>query len=189
MRTDFPEGAPLVVATRTTAAALEVEEVPGDPLSHDLADVYVTRAEYDQGDLHGPLVCATFVEQPGIVEITVAPETCDPETGRPSMPAPPSAVPAETPRAPAPSPMLSREEALAVSHVAAPGTEDWEVLVATAGPIREVNPNWNLLDWSRHLPEQTRIWYVALASGDEGVMVFLDATDGTVYDVSWGIVN
>jgi hypothetical protein len=30
---------------------------------------------------------------------------------------------------------------------------------------------------------------VALASGDEGVMVFLDATDGTICDVSSGIVN
>ena len=39
------------------------------------------------------------------------------------------------------------------------------------------------------LPEDTRIWYVALRSGDEGVLVFLDAADGTIYEVAPGIVD
>jgi hypothetical protein len=110
-------------------------------------------------------------------------------SSRPSTTAPPSNVASDTPAASEPDRLLSRDEALESAHRAAPGTESWDVLVATRGPIRDVYPSWNLFDWSRNLPEETRIWYVALASGDEGVMVFLDATDGTIYDVSSGIVN
>jgi hypothetical protein len=119
----------------------------------------------------------------------VAPEDWDPETGRPSMTAPSSNVATDTPAASRSDRVLSRDEALEAVHRAAPGTDAWDVLVTTVGPIRDVYPNWNLFDWSRELPEETRIWYVALRSGDEGVLVFLDAVDGTIYEVAPGIVD
>lgn len=69
----FPDGTALSYAGRSTTAALNVQEVVGDPLSDDPADIYITRDKFDQGDLHGRLVCAIFVDQPGFVEITVHP--------------------------------------------------------------------------------------------------------------------
>lgn len=69
----FPDGTALSYAGRSTTAALGVQEVVGDPMSDDLADIYITRDKFDQGDLHGRLVCAIFVDHPGFVEITVHP--------------------------------------------------------------------------------------------------------------------
>ena len=40
----------------------------------DPADIYITRDAFDQGEHHGRLVCAVFVNDPGFVEITVHPE-------------------------------------------------------------------------------------------------------------------
>lgn len=69
----FSDGRALSYAGRSTTAALNVQEVVGDPMSHELADIYITRDKFDQGDLHGRLVCAIFVGQPGFIEITVHP--------------------------------------------------------------------------------------------------------------------
>jgi hypothetical protein len=70
----FAEGARLSYAGRATTAALDVQEVVGDPMSDDPADIYITRKKFDQGEHHGRLVCAIFVDVPGFVEITVHPE-------------------------------------------------------------------------------------------------------------------
>jgi hypothetical protein len=69
----FADGTALSYAGRSTTAALGVQEVVGDPMSNDPADIYITRDKFDQGELHGRLVCAIFVNQPGFVEITVHP--------------------------------------------------------------------------------------------------------------------
>ena len=69
----FPPGTALSFSGRTTTAALDVQEVVGDPMSHQLADIYITRDAFDQGELHGRLVCAVYVDT-GFVEITVHPE-------------------------------------------------------------------------------------------------------------------
>ena len=69
----FPDGTALSYAGRSTTSALNVQEVVGDPMSDDPADIYITRDKFDQGDLHGRLVCAIFVDQPSFVEITVHP--------------------------------------------------------------------------------------------------------------------
>jgi len=69
----FPDGTALSYAGRSTTAALNVQEVVGDPLSDDPADIFITRDKFDQGDLHGQLVCAIFVDHPGFVEVTVHP--------------------------------------------------------------------------------------------------------------------
>ena len=66
-------GTALSYAGRSTTSALNVQEVVGDPMSDDLADIYITRDKFDQGDLHGRLVCAIFLDQPSFVEITVHP--------------------------------------------------------------------------------------------------------------------
>ena len=66
----FPPGTPLEFAGRSTTATLDVQEAVGDPMSDDPADIYITRDAFDQGELHGRLVCAIFVNQPGFVEIT-----------------------------------------------------------------------------------------------------------------------
>ncbi len=42
-------------------------------MSDDAADIYITRDAFDQGENHGRLVCAVFVDHPGFVEITVHP--------------------------------------------------------------------------------------------------------------------
>ena len=185
----FPDGTPLVFAGRSTTATLEVEEAVGDPMSDRPADIYITRDEFDQGDLHGRLVCAVYTDGAVFVEITVAPDGWDPQTGRPSSAATPSAEPTRTPRPSQRTVGLSRADAVAAARAAAPGTGDWEVVVATAGPIRDVNPNWSLAEWSRDLPEDTWVWYLYLRSGEEGVLVYLDHADGRIYEVEPGIVN
>ncbi|MDQ3149181.1 MAG: hypothetical protein M3Q38_04560, partial [Chloroflexota bacterium] len=73
-------------AGRSTTAALNVEEVVGDPLSDDPADIYITRDKFDQGDLHGRLVCTTYVDQGGFIEITVHPADGGRFSGEEAMP-------------------------------------------------------------------------------------------------------
>lgn len=69
----FPPGTALSYAGRSTTAALDVQEVVGDPMSDDLADIYITRDRFRWGQLHGRLVCAVFVHDPNFVEVTVHP--------------------------------------------------------------------------------------------------------------------
>jgi hypothetical protein len=71
--TCFPPGTALSFSGRTTTAALGVQEMVGDPMSDDLADIYITRDAFDQGELRGRLVCAIYVET-GMVEVTVHPD-------------------------------------------------------------------------------------------------------------------
>ena len=68
----FPPGTALSFAGRSTTAALDVQEVVGDPMSTEPADIYITRDAFDQGQHHGRLVCAIYVQDPTFVEITVA---------------------------------------------------------------------------------------------------------------------
>jgi hypothetical protein len=97
----FPDDTALSFAGRSTTSALDVQEVVGDPMSDDPADIYVTWDRIDWGNW-GPvrLVCAIFVEPAGFVEITVHPD----DGGR-ATPAPepslsvPSCEPAPSPNA------------------------------------------------------------------------------------------
>jgi hypothetical protein len=88
----FPDGAALAFAGRSTTSTLQVQEVVGDPMSDDPADIYITRDKFDQGQLHGRLVCAIFVNDPGFVEVTVHPA----DGGR-AQPPPEPPPPPETP--------------------------------------------------------------------------------------------
>src|SRR5919106_3689894 len=90
----FPEGTALSFAGRSTTAALDVQEVVGDPMSEEVADIYITRDAFDQGELHGRLVCAVFVDVAGFVEVTVHPD----DGGRVSeVPTTPAASPTPLP--------------------------------------------------------------------------------------------
>jgi hypothetical protein len=123
----FPAGTALSYAGRSTTATLGVQEVVGDPMSHDPADIYITRDAFDQGALHGRLVCAIFVNEPGFVEVTVHPD----DGGRIS----------ETPEpsfAPEPSGGISRNDAVDAGREALPEAQELDVLSAEAGPSIEL---------------------------------------------------
>ncbi|MGH9174981.1 MAG: hypothetical protein ACRD1H_11520, partial [Vicinamibacterales bacterium] len=173
----FPDGTALSYAARSTTAALDVQEVVGDPMSDEPADIYITRDAFEQGELHGRLVCAIFVNQPDFVEITVHPE----DGGRYS--------PAPVPTAPEPSDGISRDEAVAAARDALPDGADWEVVVTEAGPLGRIYPLWATNDWSRDLSGDLWVWRVFLVSGDRGADVVIDYVGGSVYVVSPWIVN
>jgi hypothetical protein len=114
-------GTALSYAGRSTTAALNVQEVVGDPMSDDPADIYITRDAFDQGELRGRLVCAIYVNGPDFVEITVHPA----DGGR--------FFEEPEPSAPEPSDGISANDAVDVARDALPEAEDWEVLVVEAG--------------------------------------------------------
>lgn len=171
----FPDGTALEYAGRSTTAALGVQEVPGDPMSDDPADVYVTRDAFDQGSLHGRLVCAIFVEQPDFVEVTVHPDDVPPPTPEPS--------------APEPSGGIGEAEATEIALDAADADVAWGVAVAVAGPVFRVAPYW--LDPMRGpaLDAETWVWRIFLVSGDRGLDVIVDYVDGSIRATAESIVN
>jgi len=174
----FPAGTALSYAGRSTTSALNVQEVVADPMSDDLADIYVTRDKFDWGDLHGRLVCAIFVDQPSFVEITVHPA----DGGRFEPP-----QPAE--RAPAPPDGISRTDAVDAALGALPDAGEWEVLIAEAGPLGQVVPTWEDYEWAGDVTADRWVWRVFLARGDRGAEVVVDFVDGSVYGVIDLILN
>src|SRR5918992_4560955 len=112
----FPPGAALEFAGRSTYAELRVGDAKGDrvdPMSDDPADIYVTRDTFNQGEVHGRLVCAIFVDQPDFVEVTVHPEDWGKFT------------PAPEPGSPANG--LSSEQAIEVARAALPEGDEWYI--------------------------------------------------------------
>lgn len=120
----FPSGTALEYAGRSTTAALGVQEVVGDPMSVDPADVYITRDAFDRGELHGRLVCAIFVDNPGFVEVTVHPD----DGGRFEEPDP-------TVRPTEPAGGIVEDEAVGIARAHVENGDRWELAVAEAGPI------------------------------------------------------
>jgi hypothetical protein len=171
----FPAGTALSYAGRATTAALDVQEVVGDPMSDDPADIYITRDAFDQGALHGRLVCAIFVNDPGFVEVTVHPA----DGGRIS----------ETPEpsfAPRPSGGMSRDEAVDIAREAVPQADGWDVLAAEAGPVNRFDYLAGQAFISA-VPADRWVWVIDLGSGPplgaEGSWVVIDYLDGRVYGV------
>lgn len=150
-------------------------------MSTEPADIYITREAFDQGELRGRLVCAVFVNSPGLVEVTVHPA----DGGRFSPPTP-------FPSVPAPSGEISELTAadIAFAHVGDAGT--WELVAAESGPIGRVLPHVledSHHDWAIDLSADRWIWRVFLVRGDEGVEVVIDYVDGTVLGTASYIVN
>ena len=173
----FPEGTALSYAGRSTTAALDVQEVVGDPLSDEPADIYITRDKFDQGELHGRLVCAVFVDQQGFVEITVHPA----DGGR--------FVPDPVPTAAQPSDGISEDEALQAAREVVPDPEEWELVYATAGPLGRVEPAWESYPWAEDLSPDLWVWRVFLVRGDMGAIVIMDFADGSVHGILDVIVD
>lgn len=173
----FPAGTALSYAGRSTTATLGVQEVVGDPMSHDPADIYITRDAFDQGEHHGRLVCAIFVEAPDFVEVTVHPA----DDGR-------IAAPQHVPALPPPD-GISRQEALDAALGSVPEADAWEVRAVTAGPVDEVGSMWQFDEELGDLPPDLWVWRVYLVRGDRGVDVAIDFVDGTVYGDVELIVN
>ncbi len=172
----FADGTALSYAGRSTTAALDVQEVVGDPMSNDPADIYITRDKFDQGELHGRLVCAVYVDQPGFVEITVHPA----DGGRFEPPEP-------VEPAPAPTDGISKNEALDIAYDAVPEMDGRDV-VAEAGAVAHVVPGWESYEWLRDLNPDRWVWRVFLVNGDRGAEVVIDFVDGSVYGVADSIV-
>lgn len=177
----FPRGTPLEFSGRASTAALDVQEVVGDPTSTEPADIYITREAFDQGELHGRLVCAIFVHDPGFVEVTVHPEDGGrfvPPTPFPSVPAPSGGV----------SELTASDVALA--HV---GDADvWQLVVVESGPVGLLLPSVledGRYEWAIDLSPDRWIWRVHLVRGDEGVDVVIDYLDGTVLGTASYILN
>lgn len=177
----FPAGTALEYAGRSTTAELDVQEVVGDPMSDDPADIFITREAFDQGDLHGRLVCAIFVNDPGFVEVTVHPQ----DGGRFVEPTP-------YPSVDAPGGEITREDAveIAIAHVTEPG--EWEVVHVEAGPIGRILPHVLKDDhygWAAELLPDVWVWRVFLVLGDRGIDVIVDYLDGAVLGTAEYIVN
>ena len=177
----FPAGTVLSYAGRSTTAELDVQEAVGDPMSDDPADIYITRDEFDQGEHHGRLVCAVFVNDPGFVEVTVHPEDGGrfvPPTPYPSVTAPPGGI--------------SKVTATDIARAEVPEPSEWEIAHVEAGPIGRVEPHVledDYYEWARDLSPDRWIWRVYLVRGDEGMDVLIDYLDGSVLGMVGYIVD
>lgn len=175
----FAEGTALEYAGRSTTAALDVQEVVGDPMSDNPADIYITRDPFARGELHGRLVCAIFANDPQFVEITVHPADGGrwvPPTPAPSIAEPPGGIP--------------EAEAVAIARGAVDHGDTWTVASTTAGPLASVMSGASLEnDWSAGLPDDQWAWSVFLVRDDEGVSVVVDYVEGTVLGTVSYIVN
>lgn len=177
----FPAGTALEYAGRSTTAQLDVQEVVGDPMSDDPADIYITRDKFDQGALHGRLVCAIFVNDPGFVEITVHPDDggrVEPPTPQPSATPPPNGI--------------AEDEAVDIARGTLEEADEWEIFLIDSGPIDRVFPHVledPYYEWARDLLPDRWVWLVFFVRGDEGIHVIVDFLDGSVLGTAESIVN
>jgi hypothetical protein len=168
----FPAGTALEYAGRSTTAELDVREVVGDPMSDDLADIYITRDTFPQGELNGRLVCAIFVDTPGFVEVTVHPE----DGGRFVPPTPDAST---TP----PPGGLSEDDAIGVARTHFEDHDDWELTIIGPGPIGQVAPHVfesDYYEWAQDLAADRWVWRIHFLRADQAVEVFIDYLDGSV---------
>ena len=175
----FPPGTALSFAGRSTTAALDVQEVVGDPMSTEPADIYITRDAFDQGQHHGRLVCAIYVQDPGFVEVTVHPS----DGGRAFSPTPEPTV------GPTPSHGVSVDVAVAAARAALPDAGPWNLGAVRAIQLWQLNPGWEQYEWADGLSRDRWVWSAFFSSGDRGVEVVLDYVDGTVLGSIGGILN
>lgn len=167
----FPPGAALEFSGRSTYAELRVGDAKGaasDPMSDEPADFYITRDSYNQGSLHGRLVCAIFVdENAGFIEITVHPDdwdnTPEPKPGQPTS-------------------GLSQADAEAVALASLPEPAEWtlEGYGSGAGPIGDLDPEWRERDWGREMSADHWVWIVSAYRDDRSATIIVDYVDGTV---------
>ncbi len=181
----FPSGTDLSFAGRATTAELDVQEVVGDPMSDDPADIYITAEgvditpeESDQGEPRHRLVCAIYVNDSGFVEITVHPD----DGGRFTTPTP---FPMTSP----PPAGVTRADAIEATLAWLPADLDWTIASVEVGPIGRVAPIWEIGDWSRDLSADEWVWKVFAKRPDYGVEVYIDFVDGSVLGFLENVVD
>lgn len=85
---------------------------------------------------------------------------------------------------------ISRNEAVAVAREALrPAGEDWDVVLAKAGPLGQVRPGWEELEWGRGLSADRPVWRVVMVAGELSAEVVIDFVDGSVHSSIMGIAN
>jgi hypothetical protein len=173
----FPEGTVLEYAGRSTTALLGVNEIQGDPMSFEPADIYVTRDAFDQGELHGRLVCAIYVTHGGFVETTVHPAD-DPFV--PPTPAPPGTQPADG---------VDQQQAVEAARARLDDPHEWTLGSVAAGSVARLVFDWESQDWTIALDAEDWVWRISFSRDDEGVEVFVDYIDGTVLGETRWILN
>jgi hypothetical protein len=166
----FPPGTALEFAGRSTYAELRVGDAKGDsvdPMSDEPADIYITRETFNQGELHGRLVCAIFVgANEGFVEITIHPE----DWGRYT----PELEPGE------PANGLSADEAVEAVRAGLPEGDEWYVQLNGSGPIGDFLADYQDYEWGRELTADHWVWTGFALRGTQGVSMVVDYVDGTV---------
>ena len=102
-----------------------------------------------------------------------------------------SAVEASTPsRATASTGGITRDEAVEVARTALmEAGEDWELVLAEAGPLERVIPDWQTSEWGANLAGDLRVWRVVMVAGELSAEVVIDSTDGFVHASVIGIAN
>lgn len=174
----FEPGTKLIFAGRSTTSQLQVQEVIGDPMSNDPADIYITFDEVDSENGPAREVCAIYVTTPGFVELTLAPVGWDPINGRP----PATATPEPTPAPSMPDATVLPEEAVAAARAAVPEAADWEVNGVQG--LRAGDDELHAMeDWAADLDAGHPVWVVLLWNDDRGAMVYVDAVTGAVLEV------
>lgn len=168
----FKPGTALEFADRSTYAALGVGDAVGsstDPMSDQPADIYITRDTFNQGELHGRLVCAIFVgANEGFVEITVHPEdwgkyTPVPEPGEPAN-------------------GLSADGAIEAARAGLPEGDGWSISLQGSGAIEEIEylSNWQDYEWRREPTADQWVWAVFAQRENQAIDMVIDYVDGTV---------
>ena len=118
----------------------------------------------------------------GVVLVLAGCASDAPSSTEPAPPEPsPSATAAQE---------ISRDEAIDLARAALRALgEDWEVVAATEGTVRQVRPNWKDYPWAERLSGDLRVWSVAMVSGDLSAQVLLDPLDGSVHGYVAGVAN
>ena len=85
---------------------------------------------------------------------------------------------------------ITRDEAVEVARTALrTAGEDWDVVLAEAGPLERVRPDWHAAEWGGSLTADLRVWRVVMVAGELSAEVVVDSTNGSVYDSVIGIAN
>lgn len=85
---------------------------------------------------------------------------------------------------------ITRDEAVEVAHTALrEAGQDWDVVLAEAGPLERVRPDWKASEWGGSLPAHLRVWRVVMVAGELSAEVIIDSTNGSVYGSVIGIAN
>ena len=67
--------------------------------------------------------------------------------------------------------------------------QDWDLVLAEAGPLERVKPDWQASEWSGSLAGDRRVWRVVMVAGDLSAEVLIDSTDGSLHGSVTGIAN